>query len=69
LPIQNDHKIKFEEEKISQYEAEIYQLQCKIEEIEAAKQICENRLSSMKRSFENSKGRRKPQKDPEHFEE
>lgn len=47
VEISNEDKIKLEEYKISQYDAEIYQLESKIEEIKAAKSICEKRIENI----------------------
>jgi chromosome segregation ATPase len=61
--ITSAQKAEFQQQKIAQYEAELFQLREKIEEIEAAKAICENRLDSLKPLMEKAKGKRKVKDD------
>jgi hypothetical protein len=46
--ISSAQKAEFEQQKIDQYDAELFQLREKIEEIEAAKAVCEKRLQKVK---------------------
>jgi chromosome segregation ATPase len=61
--ISSAQKAEFQQQKIAQYEAELFQLHEKIEEIEAAKAICEKRLAAMKSTVEKAKGKRKVKDD------
>lgn len=57
--ITTPQKIQFQKEKIAQYDAELFQLSEKIEEIEAAKSICNARLRKLEVTEASSKGKRK----------
>ena len=63
--ITSQQKAEFQQQKIAQYEAELLQLGEKIEEIQAAKAVCEARLTSLNSIVSNAKGRRKGKKEKE----
>jgi len=60
--INSSQKLQFQQDKIAQYDAELFQLHEKIEEIEAAKAVCEKRATELQTTVKKSKGVRKDKK-------